>query len=76
GFFVSGGVDRTVRLWKVPAADTVQKERKRGQIKFVNRQVDAGSQTLNVYAEVENADGVLIPGTFATVIVYPTSVER
>ncbi|MGL5097563.1 MAG: efflux RND transporter periplasmic adaptor subunit, partial [Planctomycetia bacterium] len=35
GFFVSGGVDRTVRLWKVPAADTVRKERKRGQIKFV-----------------------------------------
>lgn len=71
-YFVSGSVDRAVRVWETPTIERINSERIRGKISFVNRQVEAGSQTLSILAEVDNKDGLLVPGSFATIVVYPT----
>lgn len=70
-YFVSGSADRSVRIWRCPKVDQLNRERKRAKIEFVNQQVEAGSQTLTMYAEVDNKDGLLNPGAFATIVVYP-----
>lgn len=69
-FLVSAGSDRVVRVWDVPDRAQVAKERVTGVVDFVNPQAEAGSQTLAVHAEVNNKDGVLQPGTFATMVIY------
>lgn len=70
-YFVSVGNDRVVHVWEVPSADTIRGERKSGTISFVNRQAEAGSRTIAVHAEIENKDDVLLPGDFATMVIYP-----
>ncbi|MFO0944451.1 MAG: hypothetical protein U1D30_00665 [Planctomycetota bacterium] len=70
-YFVSVGNDRVVHVWKVPDAATIRKERKVGTISFVNPQAEAGSRTVAVHAEIENKDDALLPGDFATMVIYP-----
>ena len=43
----------------------------RGVVTFVSPHAEAGSQTLKVNAEVDNAGNVLKTGTFATMVIYP-----
>lgn len=70
-YVASGCADRTVRLYRVDPIERINRERSRGKIEFINQQAEAGSQTLAVYAEVENKDLNLIPGGFATMVIYP-----
>lgn len=70
-FFVSGSADRSVRVWRVPTLKEIEKERKRGTIQFVNQVVEAGGQNFAIQAEVDNKDGVLRPGSFASIVIYP-----
>jgi WD40 repeat protein/biotin carboxyl carrier protein len=72
GFFVTGGVDRTVRRWDVPSLEKIAGERVRGVVTFVSPQVELSSQTRAMEAEIQNPNGVLDPGRLATIVVYPS----
>lgn len=72
-FFVSGGADkdRSVRIWEVPSAEEVERERKTSVIN-IHRTVELGSEKMSFYAVVDNTtEPRLEPGRFATVIIYP-----
>ncbi|QDU59493.1 Nickel and cobalt resistance protein CnrB [Planctomycetes bacterium Pan216] len=73
--FVSGSADRSVRVWRVPTEEEIEREHQRGRIEFVNNEVEAGSQTVSLFAEVENKNLSLVPGSFATIVVYPDQRE-
>lgn len=70
-FFVSASEDRTVRVWSIPSIDQIEKERTRGVVSFMSPHGDAGSESVTVHAEVENAENVLTTGSFATMVIYP-----
>lgn len=70
-YVISGGKDRSVRVFEVPTVAEIEKERKMGRIEYINDHVEGGSNTVLVSIEVENADNTLLSGSFATVIIYP-----
>ena len=72
-FFVSGSADRTVRVWTVPSLKQIDGERRRGVVESIKPQVSGGSQTVAMYAEIDNRDHLLQPGAGATIVVYPDS---
>lgn len=70
-YVISGGRDRSVRVYEVPSSKEIDRERKLGRIEFINDHVEGGSNTVNVSIEVKNDDNALLAGSFATVIIYP-----
>lgn len=70
-YFASASDDRTVRIWRVPPMEQIEKERTRGVISFMSPQGEAGSSTITIHAEVDNKDNTLTPGSFATIVIYP-----
>lgn len=75
GYFVSVGDDRVVHVWKIPPLDQIERERKTGTIAVVNKQAEAGSQTVEVQAKVDNSDDVFKTGYFATMVIYPDAAQ-
>jgi WD40 repeat protein/biotin carboxyl carrier protein len=69
-YFVSAGADRSVRVWEIPTPDAIEREVKRGTVEL-HKSIDPRSQMLAVYAEIDNADRMLQPGRFATMVIYP-----
>lgn len=70
-FFASASDDRTVRIWKVPSIEQIEMERTRGVVSYMSPQGEAGSNSITIHAEVNNENNTLIPGSFATIVIYP-----
>ncbi len=69
---VSGDDQGFVRVWSIPPSDQLQKDRRTSTITFVEKVAETVSDTLVVYAEVDNKDNLFRPGQRATMLVYPT----
>lgn len=68
-FFVSGGDDRTVKIWLVPTLEQIAKEKLIGRVDFVNPIVETSQR--NMLADIDNVGEVLTPGRMATLVIYP-----
>lgn len=70
-YLMTAGADRSVRVWEVPSHDSLLAERREGTVSLVNPQVETASLTVPMYAEVDNRDGLLLPGGSATMVIRP-----
>ncbi|MCS6852259.1 MAG: HlyD family efflux transporter periplasmic adaptor subunit [Gemmataceae bacterium] len=69
-FIVSGTRDHKVLLWSVPAKEEIERQLV-AQITRIDRSVDSGQRHVSIWAEVDNRDGRLVPGTTVTMAIYP-----
>jgi WD40 repeat protein len=65
---VVGTQDRQLVVWPVPPGADAEPT---GRITLVERAVEASTHQVRIWAEFPNRDGRLLPGTTATLVVYP-----
>jgi WD40 repeat protein/biotin carboxyl carrier protein len=68
-YFVTASQDTTVKIWRIPSPEEIDRERLTGRITFVNPVIEA--QKREIHADIENIGNVLTPGRQATLVVYP-----
>jgi WD40 repeat protein len=74
-FVVTGSRDRQVYVWEVPAKEEVERQYI-ARITYVEPVVESSKGQVRIWAELPNPDLRLVPGTSATMVVYPSqSVE-
>lgn len=71
-----GGARDVSRIPVEMAAPFSGQEPIRGHLQFIDNTVNAGSGTVHVRAEFDNADGLLIPGQFARLRMGKAASER
>jgi len=72
----TGGADRVIRVWSAPAA-TVWQQPLEAEITYVGSQVERGTDTVRIRAELKNPRDParrLRPGTYANLRLYPETV--
>lgn len=70
-FMVTGNRDGQVMLWRVPTAEELSRQVE-GRVSLVEGMVEASSTPqVRIWAELNNPDGRLIPGTNVTLVIYP-----
>lgn len=69
-FLVTGSKDREVLLWPLPPRREIE-QLITGVVTRMERAVESSSRQVRIWAEVENADGRLLPGATVTLAVYP-----
>lgn len=72
----SGGARDVSRIPVEMAAPFSGQDAIRGHLQFIDNTVNAGSGTVHVRAEFDNADGMLIPGQFARLRMGKAATER
>jgi WD40 repeat protein/biotin carboxyl carrier protein len=73
--FFTGGVDKVIRVWPVPAAADWSQPLE-ATITYIGSQVERGTDMVRIRAEMDNPverGRRLRPGTFATLKIYPES---
>jgi WD40 repeat protein len=69
-FLVTGTRDRQVMLWLLPTRAEIERQFI-AELTLVEQAVESNARQVRICAELANPDGRLIPGTSATMIVYP-----
>lgn len=69
-FLVTGSRDRQVVVWAVPPASEVERELT-AEVNLVDPAVESSAGQFRVWAVLDNRDGRLLPGTTATLVIYP-----
>jgi WD40 repeat protein/biotin carboxyl carrier protein len=67
--FITASQDTTIKVWRVPTAEEIDRERLTGRITFVNPVIEA--QRREIHADIDNLGNILTPGRQATIVVYP-----
>lgn len=69
-FLVTGSRDRQVVVWAVPPATEVERELT-AEVVLVDPAVESSAGQFRVWAVLDNKDNRLLPGTTATLVIYP-----
>jgi WD40 repeat protein len=70
-FIVTGTEDHEVVVWEMPSQKEVTQELT-ATVTYVEKALDTASRQIRVWAEIENKDHLLIPGSGCTLVEYPT----
>lgn len=70
-FVVTGMKDKQVLVWPVPSESELNQPKIKARITLVEQSVESSSRQVRVWAEVDNRDGRLVPGTTATIVAEP-----
>jgi WD40 repeat protein/biotin carboxyl carrier protein len=69
----TGGSDKVIRAWALPSAGQVQ-QRLEARVTYVGNQVERGTDMVRIRAEMANPrerSHRLLPGTYASLLLYP-----
>jgi WD40 repeat protein len=69
-FVVTGTRDRQVLVWNVPSKEEIERQLS-AKLTLVDRSVESGGRQMRIWAELPNPDERLIPGSTATLALYP-----
>lgn len=69
-FIVSGTKDRQVMIWPVPTKEEIERQLT-APVVLIERSVESTSHQVRIWAEIQNPDARLIPGSTVTMAVYP-----
>jgi WD40 repeat protein len=69
-FLVTGTRDRKVLVWPLPSRRTIEHQ-VTAEITLLEPVVESSNAQVRIWAEVDNRDGRLLPGTTATLAIYP-----
>jgi WD40 repeat protein len=67
-FVVTATRDRELHVWALPSGDQLNRQ-SRAEITLIERALEPGTRQIRIAAELSNPDGLLIPGTGATMII-------
>jgi WD40 repeat protein len=73
GFLVTGTQNRSVIVWPMPSEKEVEKPL---TARIINLDPEVSSGQVRVTAELDNADGRLLPGDVVTMVVYPPKQKK
>ncbi|MGE3807446.1 MAG: HlyD family efflux transporter periplasmic adaptor subunit [Gemmataceae bacterium] len=69
-FAVTGTKDRHVQVWPLPTAQEIE-EQVTARVSLIEGSVESSARQIRFWAEVDNTDGKLVPGTSVTLAIYP-----
>lgn len=69
GSFVAVGTEeRQIHVWPIPSAKEIERQWT-GTVTLVERALDGTSRQVRIWAELQNLNGSLLPGTTATMVI-------
>jgi WD40 repeat protein len=70
-FIVTGNKEGQVFVWSMPTKEEVEQQLT-ADVKFIGKSIDSSQRQVELWAELKNPDGRLLPGDLVTIVVYPS----
>lgn len=70
-FVVTGNKDGKVFVWSMPSKEEVEQQIT-AEVRYIEKSIDSSQRQVQLWAELKNPDGRLLPGDLVTIVVYPS----